>query len=76
MTSQGAAFTAVDNSNSGSRQVVGQPGPFQGILLALPCNNLQYWKFINLTQRDKPGALKIYWQQKNHGEENGGTSKK
>ena len=36
--------TAVDNWNSGSLQVVGQSGPFQGISLALPFSNFTILK--------------------------------
>ena len=65
----------MDISNSDSLQVIDQPGLFQGILLALPCSNLQYWKFIDLTQRDKPGALHMTLQQKHHMEKDDDTSK-
>ena len=57
-------LTAVVNSSSGSLLVVGQPCPFQGILHAFPLNNLQYCRFISLTQRDKPGALNTTLQQR------------
>ena len=37
----------MDNSNSGSLPVVGQPGPFQGISLALPFSN---FTIVKITQ--------------------------